>query len=192
MLFPIIPLDTEWWWNWPNLANWIQIPPRLYARVLAKLSQCVFNIDSCCWNQHGISMITVPPYISPPPPYLTLHTTRRHGSQQGAGQLRGDFNLSEKIHIKPLMPPFTIILLCLLCSLPGTHRSSLPPLLSSLLLPFDSDHWVSLRLLFLGSILLGRWTGGEEMGSRWGECVYEIEGGKEEKQERGRNFFSES
>ncbi len=71
------------------------------------------------------------------------------------------------------MPPFTIQPLRLprlLCSLPGTHHSSFP------LLPSSSCHLIQITELdsvsfVWGSILPGRWTGGEEMDSNRRECV---------------------
>lgn len=107
-------------------------------------------------------------------PCLALHTSRRRGSRQGEGQLRGDFNLSEKIHIKPLMPPFhhpsPFCLPCLPCSFPGTHHSSLP------LLPSSSCHLIQITELasvffVFASILPGRWTGQKNMDSDRGDSV---------------------
>lgn len=90
-------------------------------------------------------------YISSPghthTPSAFTHTQRR-GSQQGEGQLRGDFNLSVKIHIKPLPSPSYPCRL-LRSPLPGTIHSTHHPLLFLLLIfrsPFDSDHRVRLCL----------------------------------------------
>ncbi|CAB1456262.1 unnamed protein product [Pleuronectes platessa] len=88
----------------------------------------VFSLDP----GHCTSMITVHCSFlySFPACCLTPPTSWRHGSQQGEGQLRGDFNLSEKILISPLMPAFTVQPLCLPhvshASLSGTHHSSFP------------------------------------------------------------------
>lgn len=75
----------------------------------------------------------MPLLISPPlnSPSQPSHTSGRRGSQQGEGQLRGDFNLSGKIHIKPLMPAFTILSLLSPVRSPPWHQSLLPSSSSS-------------------------------------------------------------
>lgn len=90
------------------------------------------------------------------------------------------------------MPPFTIqplCLLCLSCSLPGTHHSSFPPQPSSSCHLIQITELASVSFVW-GSILPGRWTGGEEMDSHWGEyaCVCSWDGRTERKGGGGWNF----
>lgn len=79
-----------------------------------------------------ISSSEHPPHLPPPPPHTHKHTPspfahiQSRGSQQGEGQLRGDFNLSGKIHIKPLMPAFAILSLPSPALSPPWHQSLLP------------------------------------------------------------------
>lgn len=111
---------------------------------------CLLNTAGTAVFSMAFRKIIAP--ISSSPSCLTPPTSRRHGSQQGEGQLRGDFNLSENIHIQPLMPPFTIQPLRLLrlpCSLPGTHHSSFP------VLPSSSCHLIQITELASFSFVCG-------------------------------------
>lgn len=134
-------------------------------------------------------------HISSSPSCLTQHTSRRRGSQQGEGQLRGDFNLSEKIHIKPLMPPFTILPLCLPrlpCSLPGTNHSSLPPLPSSschlIQITELASVFLCLGLYFAWQMDRSRRDGLASRGASVCVCLSDRRKDGKGKRRRGKNF----
>lgn len=140
------------------------------------------------------SQFIAPPYISFSPPCLAPAHIQETWLPAGSGSaqrrlqpVRKNSHLAPHASLHHPIPP---------CSLPGTHHSSFPllpllllilPLLCLLLLlPFDSDHWVSLRLLclrlhFAWQMDRRREDGLTSRGVCVCECGWVMEGEKERK-----------
>lgn len=145
------------------------------------------------FHDHSSLLLLISPFFHPAHIQETWLPAGRGSAQRRLQPVRK--NPHQAPHAS-LSPSFTLLSSMSPMLLPW-HPSLLSSSASLLLLPFDSDHWVSLRLFFLG--LHFAWqmdrAKGDGLKSR-GFCVCLWDGRRErkekkrkEKEERGRNFW---
>lgn len=146
------------------------------------------------FHHHSSLLLLIPSFLhpaSPQPHPGDMAPSRERVSSEETSTCQKKFTSSPSCLPSPFCLPH------LPCSLTGTHHSSFP------LLPSSSRHLIQITELACvsfvwGSILPGRWTGGEEMDSHWGIYMCESmcvtvclwDGGRERKgRERLKLFW---